>query len=64
MKTLIALILALASLSTVYAADPETSETVVVQLPIPQEITLALVDDATPAEGGCKAVCMLPPSSD
>ena len=64
MKTLTALILALASLSTVYATEPETSDQATVQLPISEAITLAMVDDALPAEGECKAVCMLPTSFD
>ncbi len=64
MKTLIALMLALASLSTADATELETSDTIVVQLPIPEEIALALADEAIPAEGECKAVCMLPTSFD
>ena len=64
MKTLTALILVLASLITVYAMEFETSDQAAVQLPINEGITLNLIDNAPPAEGECKAVCMLPPSFD
>ncbi len=59
MKILTALMITLASLSMVHAAEPETSE-VVVQMPGTKEISVVLADDKMPAEGECKAVCMLP----
>lgn len=62
MKTLTVLIIALASLSTVYAAESETSDPVAVPLPGIEEITIAMADAATAPAGECKAVCALPPS--
>ncbi len=64
MKTLTALMLALASLSTAQARELETSEMMVVSLPIPEEMTPALTDEPMPTEGECKAVCMLPMAFD
>jgi hypothetical protein len=63
-KTLTALILVLASLSTVQAVEDETDTSVTVRLPVAETITVALVDDALPPVSECKAVCMLPASFD
>jgi hypothetical protein len=64
MKTLTALIIALAGLSTVYATETDTKTPVTVQLPASGAITIALAGEALPTGGECKAVCMLPGSLD
>ena len=62
MKTLTALILALASLTMVHASESDTNASVVVTLPAAGTITVALADDTLPPVSECKAVCMLPAS--
>lgn len=59
-KTLTALIIALASISTAYASELETNDSNTVRLPAIDTITIALNDDGLPGGGECKAVCPLP----
>jgi hypothetical protein len=61
MKTLTALILTLASLSSVQASESDTHAPMTVQPLTTTEITIALADDTLANTGGeCKAVCRLP----
>jgi hypothetical protein len=64
MKTLTALIIALAGLSTVHALENDANAPITVQLPATEAITIALADETFPTGGKCKAVCMLPGSRD
>jgi hypothetical protein len=64
MKTLTALILALASLSMVHASESEANAPVAIQLPTAPQITVALAEKVLQPANECKAVCTLPTSFD